>query len=316
MWLMVRQPLIDNTINWLMSANEYSDGMVVPSPDDNGDSEEVPPWDVNGAGVAEAQNMYWIDLRGIHRARSDGGSTETIIPLNLRKPFGIAVREGKIYWTEHIDNKIQRANVDGTDIEDLVTMEALSLQRCLAIDIAGGKIYCTNVNNNSKEGKIQRANLDGTDLETIVTGVKYPIGTSVDEVRGKIYWTSFEQGKIQRANLDGTTVETLIHGTKPEGCIVVDSARSKIYWTSFEEGKIQRANLDGTNVEDVVKGLNTPIGISVDASGGKIYWTSSEERKIQRANLDGTAIETIVTGVRNFITSISVEAVRKKIYWT
>ena len=65
--------------------------------------------------------MYWPDSATIRRANLDGSSLETLLP-NAGNPIGIALdqRSGKMYWTENQTNKIQRANLDGTGVEDLV----------------------------------------------------------------------------------------------------------------------------------------------------------------------------------------------------
>ena len=47
----------------------------------------------------------------------------------------------QMYWTG--TGKIQRANLDGSNIEDLATAD-LNYPRGLALDVAGGKIYWTD----------------------------------------------------------------------------------------------------------------------------------------------------------------------------
>ena len=72
-----------------------------------------------------------------------------------------------IYWTDWGVDKIQRANLDGSNVEDLVTT-GLRVPWGIALDIAGGKMYWTDFN------KIQRANLDGSNVEDLVTsGLSY-----------------------------------------------------------------------------------------------------------------------------------------------
>ena len=41
----------------------------------------------------------------------------------MGNPYGIAldVASGKMYWTDSEADKIQRANLDGSNVEDLVT---------------------------------------------------------------------------------------------------------------------------------------------------------------------------------------------------
>ena len=71
-----------------------------------------------------------------------------------------------MYWTINSDSprgKIQRANLDGSNIEDLVT--GLRYSDGIALDVSGGKMYWTNVNVDT----IQRANLDGSNIETLST---------------------------------------------------------------------------------------------------------------------------------------------------
>ena len=79
--------------------------------------------------------------------------------MRLEKPFGIAldVMAGKIYWAD-VGADIQRANLDGTDVEDLVTV--LESPTGIAIDTIAGKIYWPD----GGTDKIQRANLDGTNI--------------------------------------------------------------------------------------------------------------------------------------------------------
>jgi len=70
---------------------------------------------------------------------------------------------GMMYWTDLGISKIQRVNLDGTDLRDLVATE-LRLPRSIAIDEAGHKIYWVD----SGTRKIQRANLDGSGVEDLI----------------------------------------------------------------------------------------------------------------------------------------------------
>ena len=83
----------------------------------------------------------------------------------------------KMYWTNLNANKIQRANLDGSNVEDLIT-RGLNKPYELKLDLAGGKMYWTN----RFDGKIQRANLDGSNVEDLVTranGLSSPSGLAL-----------------------------------------------------------------------------------------------------------------------------------------
>ena len=170
---------------------------------------------------------------------------------------------GKMYWTDVGTDKIQRANLDGSGVEDLVT--GLDHPHRIALDMGNGKMYWTD----GVTDKIQRANLDGSGVEDLVaSGLNDPVGIALDLDNSKMYWTDLRAFKIQRANLDGSGVEDLVTGLGgyPDG-IALDMGNGKMYWTNAVTGSIQRANLDGSGVEDLVTGLGNPHGIVLDTSG-------------------------------------------------
>ena len=232
-----------------------------------------------------------------------------------------------IYWTDYGTDKIQRVNLDGSNVQDLIT-SGLASPTGVALDVAGGKMYWVDIGT----GKIQRANLDGTNVEDIGAGSVSSI--ALDVAGGKIYWTTRTTTRItvsiigrttrttvstiRRANLDGSNVEDLItrglNLNVPNG-IALDVAGGKMYWTDGVADKIRRANLDGSNIEDLVTGLSVPIGIALDVSGSKMYWTDGGTDKIQRANLDGSNVEDLVTAVSDPY-GITLDAAKTKMYWT
>ena len=93
----------------------------------------------------------------------------------MRGPFGIAldVNSDKMYWTN--SDKIQRSNLDGTNVEDLVTT-GLRDPVGIALDVGTKKMYWSD----SEAGKVQRSNLDGTNVEDLVTGLRGPFGIALD----------------------------------------------------------------------------------------------------------------------------------------
>ncbi len=98
-----------------------------------------------------------------------------VLALGLVNPED-AGASGKMYWTDDITAKIQRANLDGSSVEDLVTT-GLNAPQGIAVDPASGKMYWTDIATH----KIQRANLDGSNVEDLVTtGLSGPFGIALD----------------------------------------------------------------------------------------------------------------------------------------
>ena len=227
-----------------------------------------------------------------------------------------ATGTSKLYWTDWGTDKIQRADLDGSNVEDLVSGTGLNGPDGLALDVSGGKMYWTNVGTN----KIQRADLDGSNVEDLVaSGLSVPYGLALDVSGGKMYWSNRQTSKIQRADLDGSNVEDLLtlSGLAFPGELALDVSGGKMYWTNPGMDKIQRANLDGSNIEDLVtSGLNSPTGLALDVSDGKIYWTDRGTHKVQRANLDGSNVEDLVASGLNTPTGLDLDVSGGKMYWT
>ncbi len=266
----------------------------------------------HGDGTYEAK--YDLDVD-----HAIGFSDFVIFTRDFGKKVSPSGSTPKMYWTDVGTHKIQRANLDGSNIEDLITT-GLIYPEGIALDLTGKKMYWTD----GGTDKIQRANLDGSNVEDLIaTGLTSsptgPEGIALDVPGGKIYWTDFSTGKIQRANLHGSNVEDLITtGLRHPQGIALDLTGGKIYWAHDSPDKIQRANLDGSNVEDLVTtGLEGPQGIALDIAGGKMYWTDEGTHKIQRADLDGSNIEDLITadtGLRG-PRSITLDLTEGKIYW-
>ena len=219
----------------------------------------------------------------------------------------------KMYWTDQGTYKIQRSNLDGSGVEDLVTPAGEVRPGGIAIDMSAGKMYWTD----DLVDKIQRANLDGSGVEEVVTHiVAAPQRIALDVAGGKMYWTLAGADYIQRANLNGIGgvgyTPVPFRGTG----IALDVTGGKMYWTvRASADMILRANLNGSGVEYLVTtGLRGASGIALDVAAGKMYWTDLETQKIQQANLDGSGVIDLVTGVG--AADIALDVTCGRMYWT
>ena len=263
--------------------------------------------------------IYWTNRSGRIRHIRIGNSNIEDLVTDVCAPIDIALdsSSGQMYWMSGC--KIQRANLDGSNVEELVP-SSTGRKEGIALDIDGNKMYWTVWN---ATNKIQRANLDGSDVEDIITDLQSPRGIALDVPNGKMYWADLGAGKIQCANLDGSDIEDIIANLRGPNGIALDLDGNQIYWADEFSGKIQSANLDGSNLKTFfvrhgkligtainipldILGLkiyyaNSPIGIALDISDRKIYWTIPHRYKVQRANLDGSNIEDVVTDSRPLI---------------
>ncbi len=274
---------------------------------------------------SDAGTYYYSACVDAVTGESDTGnncSAAVSITVAAVTPLG-AGGVNTIYWTDWGTDKIQRSNLDGSGVENLVTT-GLETPFGIALDVSGGKMYWTDMGTD----KIQRSNLDGSGVENLVTtGLGRPAGIALDVSGGKMYWTDYGTEKIQRSNLDGSGVENLVTtGLETPRGIALDVSGGKMYWTDSGTDKIRRSNLDGSGVEDLVTtGLGSPYGIALDVSGGRMYWTDtgreryqtdSGTEKIQRSNLDGSGVEDLVTTGLHTPSGLALDISGGKMYWT
>jgi len=227
---------------------------------------------------------------------------------------------GGAFGTDGVPSKIQRANLDGSNVEELLSSltSGLGTPTGLALDLAGGKMYWSQVCQyqegedppNSRCGNrdsIQRANLDGTGMEAVYRGkfpwrwgwLHHPYGITLDVSAGKVYWADSFQNRITRANMDPSQ-NLGGHGVEN----IVDA--------SVKGGHRRRRGLP--------RGM-TPENIALDVACGKMYWSdsSSKGKKIQRANLDGSDLEDVYTSDQPDDYSpdaIALDASEGKMYFT
>ncbi|MCU0285665.1 MAG: hypothetical protein MUF15_04625 [Acidobacteria bacterium] len=222
--------------------------------------------------------------------------------------------QAKIYWVDDSTGKVQRANADGSSVQDLVT--GLTNPYGIIIDNVNDKIYWGK---GTSFGKISRANLDGSGAADFITGIGNCGDICLDIPNGKIYWTNNVDQKIQRANLsDGSNIQDLVTGLSDPGGIGIDTTNGKIYWAERTAKKIRRANLDGSSIQDLItstSGLDSPYGLEIDAKNGKIYFSDFGTGKIQKANLDGTGLTDVLTGLGWDVDALALDIDNSIIYF-
>lgn len=120
--------------------------------------------------------------------------------LSHSDELAIDARNRKLYWVN--GGKLQRADLDGSGVEDLATLNAGAMG--MALDVENKRMhYATR-----DEGAIRRVNLDGTGDQPVVSDHPGVDGVAYDAYNRKLYWT--ESQKICQANEDGSEIETIV----------------------------------------------------------------------------------------------------------
>ena len=250
--------------------------------------------------------------------------------------LSLHLAEGRIYWLESQrdyclplgdcltqvshETKLQRADLDGANMETFGPTGAYRVPRGMALDTDGGKMYWTYAGQTPRGGPstIRRVDLTGTNEVSFTPpqGLASPMDIALDAPREQIYWLDMDA--IHRAALDGTSIRTLVRGLGDPGNLTLDLVESRLYWTDLDTQTgsytIHRADLEGADVEpSLVPHIpSPPRSIALDVATSLMYW--ADEHSIRRASLKGGNVETLVDGLEK--PHLSLDPVHRHLYWT
>lgn len=230
-------------------------------------------WTDMGPGGAADKSVADKDGR-IMRADLNGRNIETLVPQGITttpKQLTLDVAGGKVYWCDrgdvgdkNVDPKVMRANLDGSEVEILISTDLMSPVG-IALDLAKGKLYFTDRYANN----IKRANLDGTDVEMVVKETEYPVDLAIDFKTRSIYWTAREAGGLYRVDVDGNDIDgssltPIITGIQAPIGVTIDRENDKLYYTevivSEKSGHIWQSDMDGSNARKIATTM-MPLGL-------------------------------------------------------
>uniref|UniRef100_A0A452S818 LDL receptor related protein 4 n=1 Tax=Ursus americanus TaxID=9643 RepID=A0A452S818_URSAM len=166
---------------------------------------------------------------------------DVVVPINITMKNTIAIgvdpQEGKVYWSDSTLHSISRANLDGSQHEDIITT-GLQTTDGLAVDAIGRKVYWTDTGTN----RIEVGNLDGSMRKVLVW-------QNLDSPRAIVLY--HEMGRH-------TLVSPVQH---PYGLTLLDSY---IYWTDWQTRSIHRAD-KGTGSNVILVRSNLPGLMDIQA---------------------------------------------------
>jgi hypothetical protein len=237
---------------------------------------------------ASAENLYWTDISQAGIHRANlDGSDVQQLVEAEARALAVDPSSDTMYWNEMFG--LMRSNLDGTDIELIQRTSGFSAFVDIALDVDAAKIYLAH-GSDHPGGSLERMNPDGTGLEYLVFAVRDIGAIAVDPGSDTLCWG--DDGQIMCTNLDATEELVVVTDAYARG-MALDGA-GKIYW--IERDRIRRANVDGSNAEDLVTGLaGEGRDIALDPRAGELYWLAGG--LLRRSNLDGSDIVELVTGL-------------------
>jgi hypothetical protein len=129
-----------------------------------------------------------------------------------------------IYWGDHSGGTINKAKLDGSDVQTLVSGD-YQIRR-VRLDRKNRKIYWAS----GLYAAIRSANYDGTEVTTVLPTSNQIGVIEVDQKNKRLYFTEDNSGMIKRCKIDGTSLETIVTGTGLVLGMAVDTLHDILFW--------------------------------------------------------------------------------------
>ncbi|XP_071133754.1 low-density lipoprotein receptor-related protein 6-like [Mytilus edulis] len=258
--------------------------------------------------------LYWTDgaLFQIKSSTLDGKDVKTIIKdvKYLPHPFGIAVHNQYVYWTNWEYKSLLRTNkYDGSYVETVqrdltspmdIKLYGSNVQRDLGSNVCGYfnggcSHLCFPTSPWSKRNaKYTCSCPDGYDIESD--------NQTCTKHGGNTQLILAEHQSISRIDLDSLQSDSLdVTGLLNTIAIDFHLEKDLIFWTDVTLKGIYVSYLSGGLLSGlgirktiVSEDINTPDGMAVDWIYDHIYWTDASLDHIQVSNLDGTFKKTLI----------------------
>ncbi|KAL4696789.1 hypothetical protein H8959_002487, partial [Pygathrix nigripes] len=237
---------------------------------------------------------------------------DVVVPINITMKNTIAIgvdpQEGKVYWSDSTLHRISRANLDGSQHEDIITI-GLQTTDGLAVDAIGRK-------------RIEAADLNGANRHTLVSPVQHPYGLTL--LDSYIYWTDWQTRSIHRADKGTGSNVVLVRSNLP-GLMDIQAVDRAQPLAVAPSGVSQLDTSDHTDVHVPVPELNNVISLDYDSVDGKvyytdvfldvirIYWVDAHLDRIESADLNGKLRQVLVSHVSH---PFALTQQDRWIYWT
>lgn len=276
--------------------------------------------------------LYWTyaDGDGVGRANLDGTGKETLIPRLY--DFGnsgivLNLHAGKIYWgashPQWIDyGRVLRANLDGSDVEELIPF-GVGSPKALAIDAPAGTLYWSDRTSKT----VQRCDLNASNCITFLDGLQSAASSIyLETVNNQLYWIGsdntwvFEQ--FTRIGTDGANpTAILVTLTAPDG-LAVDPEEGLLFWTNdyIYFPSVRKATRRGSYGSLVTMTPSPSSDVAVDPVNKQLYSCAGAtindgQGIISRMRYDGTDVQSLPLSDLSRPIGLEIEPVAGDLYF-
>lgn len=186
---------------------------------------------------------------GLSVGNLDGSAKQLIVGNTEPTDVEIDLVSEKIYWSDagSSNRAIRRANLDGTNVNTILSFGNFDLVEGLAIDPDSERVFYT------LSDEIRVVDFDGGNDGVFLSlpSGSSPFDVEIDLNAGMLYWNETSAERIARTQLNaGGPVEDIISpgsGMTVNNGMYFDVPTQKVYF-STDDGELMRVNSDGTGL--------------------------------------------------------------------
>nr|AVT42511.1 Wnt co-receptor arrow [Lithobius atkinsoni] len=268
----------------------------------------------------EAGYMFWTDWgkhAKIERAALDGTERTVLVSTGLGWPNGLAldIPYRKVYWGDAKTDKIEVANMDGSDRRELVSD---NLPHIFGFSLLGDYIYWTDWQRRSIECVNK---VTGGDRKVIIDQLPDLMGLKAVKVHDMNGTNpcGINNGDCSHLCLNRPNDSYVC--ACPMGLELTANQKTCIVPEAFllftRRVDIRRISLE-TNHNDVIiplAGVKDATALDFDINDNRIYWADVSLKAISRAFMNGSNLEHIVEFGLEYPEGMAVDWVAHNIYW-
>ncbi|PFX23099.1 Low-density lipoprotein receptor-related protein 6 [Stylophora pistillata] len=286
----------------------------------------------NGLTIDQAtKRLYWADakLDKIETTDLNGGNRQLLLSsADQIHPFGLALYENVLYWTDWNKKSILRYNLTSATHETVIP----DLQKPMDIHFYdpslsfSGPHACSQNNGFCtdfcllKPGGYRCACPPGMLLKPDGRSCDDDVFDKANSKKFMIFPEADTRGIYSVAiSLSESPCKPLQIKTNISSPVAVDydPFDGKIYWTDVALKIVARAFPNGSSVEVVAyNNVQGPEGLAVDYIQRNVYWTDPGTHKIEVARLDGSSRRGLITSAIESPSAIILNIAERKMFWS
>ncbi|KAK3706540.1 hypothetical protein QZH41_013032 [Actinostola sp. cb2023] len=240
--------------------------------------------------------LIFANHKDIRRVTIDGSIYEKVIG-NLTRAIALDfdVRDGKLYWSDVMDNAIYRIDYvtskSSSVVPEAIITTGLAVPDGLAVDWVGRNLYIVD----SSANRIYVSKLDGSHRASLIsTNLAKPRGITLDPRDGLLFWTDWKAHKIERANMDGTnrTVLANVDVYWVNG-LTIDYTLRTLYWADAHLDFIGSMSYYGENRRKIIGQPDVKHPFAITVFGNFLFftdWTRHAVVKVDKFSGNETSV--------------------------